>query len=159
MKRSGLGSVRNAFSLVEVTLALAIFSFAVMALVGLLPVAINNHREAKLNTILSQISQRMTAEVLLSDGSQLSALNEVTRYFDYDGVELGEAQASKAYYRAKIVLTPTFQLPGSATSTSLQRIELYAVQDPKGSLIGSSSLKPTTSMLIPKAESATTPTP
>lgn len=154
MKLSKAPLAEKGFSLVEVTTALAIFSFAVMGLVGLLPIAIGAHKEAKLKTVLSQITQRMAAEVQLTDGSQISNLDGVTRMFDVEGVELSNSEANRAVYRARIEVDAV-SMPGSTSpSGSLQRVELYAVQDPNGTVINTSALTPAAFLLVSKAENA-----
>ena len=137
-------------------MALGIFVFAVMGLVGLIPVAVTTHRDAKISTVLSQIRQRLAAEVMLTDGASLAALSadlsKSPKLFDNEGRELGPAEKDKAIYRATIVLT-NFTPPGSSvSSSSLQRVVFYAVQDPVGNLIGSAPASG--SLLVSKAETA-----
>lgn len=148
---------RQGFSLVEVAMALAIFSFAVMALIGLLPVAVNTHKEAKLQTVLSQIRQRLAAEVLLTDSTQLDSLNGMTRNFNNEGTELDTTSTDPVIYRAKIEVT-NVTLPGSnAASTSLKRVQLFAVFDPTNGSTLLNQATPSASMLIPLAASTTSP--
>ncbi len=145
----------TAFSLVEVAMALGIFAFAIMGLIGLLPVALNTHKEAKLSTVLSQIKQRLAAEVMLTDGAKLSALNNASRNFDAEGRELGASETDKAVYRARIEIQ-NFLPPGAlAVSSSLQRVVLFAVQDPTPGGTILASAKASGSLLVAKAESAT----
>ncbi len=145
---------RAAFSLVEVAIALGIFSFSILGLLGLLPIAVSIHGDAKSSTVLSQIKQRLAADVLLTDGANLSGLVGVARNFDAEGREVGVDEADKAVYRARIEIE-NFQPPGApGTSSSLQRVVLFAVQDPTpaGTLI--SAAKPSGSLLVSKAEFA-----
>lgn len=149
-------STPEAFSLVEVAMSLGIFAFAMMGLVGLLPVAMNTHKEAKTSTVLSQIQQRLAAEVLLTDGAKLAQLQTdwqtSPRLFDAEGGELQANEGTQAVYRAKIEIQ-NFQPPGaSAASSSLQRVVFFAVQDPGGNLLASA--KASGSLLVAKAESA-----
>ncbi|GAB4182392.1 MAG: hypothetical protein Fur0032_23450 [Terrimicrobiaceae bacterium] len=148
---------RRAFSLVEVAMSLGIFSFAMMGLLGLIPAAVIAHRDAKLDTVLAQIKQRLAAEVLLTDGNALAALNNFDRAFDAEGIEImpGSPNAdARTVYRGKIMIE-TFTPPGAAgQSQSLQRILLYAVQDPTSGKTILNAAQPSGSLLIPKAESA-----
>ena len=143
----------SGFSLVEVTIALGIFAFAVLGLMGMLPIALQTHRDAKLDTVLSQIKQRLAAEVLLTDGANLANLSENVKIFDVEGRELtASAPDIDVVYRARIALED-FQIPGtSLTSTSLQRIVFYALQDPSGHLI--STAQPSGAILVSRAENA-----
>jgi uncharacterized protein (TIGR02598 family) len=142
-----------AFSLIEVTLALGLFSFAVLGLMGMIPIALRTHKEAKLDTVLSQIKQRLAAEALLTDGAQLATLSTSVKKFDVEGRELAtNAPDIDVVYRAKIALQP-FQVPGTALiSSSLQRIVFYALQDPAGNLIANAP--PSGSILVSRAENA-----
>ena len=150
---SSLQSRLSGFSLVEVTIALGIFAFAVLGLMGMLPIALQTHRDAKLDTVLSQIKQRLAAEVLLTDGANLANLSENVKIFDVEGRELASnAPDIDIVYRAKIALQP-FQVPGSTlASSSLQRIVFYALQDPAGNLIADAP--PNGSILVSRAENA-----
>jgi uncharacterized protein (TIGR02598 family) len=141
------------FSLVEVTIALGLFSFAVLGLMGMIPIALRTHKEAKLDTVLSQIKQRLAAEALLTDGAQLATLSTSVKKFDVEGRELAtNAPDIDVVYRAKISLQP-FQVPGTTlTSSSLQRIVFYALQDPAGNLIADAP--PNGSILVSRAENA-----
>ena len=143
----------SGFSLVEVTIALGVFAFAVLGLMGMLPIALQTHRDAKLDTVLSQIKQRLAAEVLLTDGANLANLSENVKKFDVEGREFTDSAADiDVVYRAKITLED-FQIPGtSLTSTSLQRIVFYALQDPVGNLI--LNAPPNGAILVSRAENA-----
>ena len=150
---SSLQSRLSGFSLVEVTIALGIFAFAVLGLMGMLPIALQTHRDAKLDTVLAQIKQRLAAEVLLTDGANLANLSTIEKKFDVEGRELASnAPDIDIVYRAKIALQP-FQVPGSTlASSSLQRIVFYALQDPAGNLIADAP--PNGSILVSRAENA-----
>ena len=150
---SSLQSRLSGFSLVEVTIALGIFAFAVLGLMGMLPIALQTHRDAKLYTVLAQIKQRLAAEVLLTNGANLANLSENVKKFDVEGRELASnAPDIDIVYRARIALED-FQIPGtSLTSTSLQRIVFYALQDPVGNLI--LNAPPNGAILVSRAENA-----
>jgi uncharacterized protein (TIGR02598 family) len=134
-------------------MALGIFAFAVLGLMGMIPIALQTHKDAKLDTVLSQIKQRLAAEALLTDGAQLANLSTIEKKFDVEGRELAlNAPDIDIVYRAKIALQP-FQIPGTTSnSSSLQRIVFYALQDPAGNLI--SNAPPNGSILVSRAENA-----
>lgn len=143
----------SGFSLVEVTIALGVFAFAVLGLMGMLPIALQTHRDAKNDTVLSQIKQRLAAEVLLTDGANLANLSEDVKIFDVEGREFTDSAPDiDVVYRAKITLED-FQIPGTTlTSSSLQRVVFYALQDPAGNLI--STAPPNGAILVSRAENA-----
>ena len=72
---------QSAFSLVEVAIALAIFSIAVVALLGLLPGGLNTYRRAMDLTVTSQIAQKIIhdfEESEFNDVIDLQNLADVT---------------------------------------------------------------------------------
>ncbi len=143
----------SAFTLVEVTLALGIFSFAIMALFGLLPVAMQTHQDSKASTVLAQIQQRLVAELLLTDGAVLDTVSTGQRNFDGEGRELESAESNLTVYSSKLEVLPV-SLPGGSTSQSLRRAALWAVENPSGKAIAAAV--PTSGILLSEAENAST---
>ena len=86
-----------AFTLVEVALATGIASFALVALIGMLPIGLATQRQAVNNTVESQIVQAVTNDVLLTDFStltqQFSKSATKTYTFDYSGQPVATNQA------------------------------------------------------------------
>jgi hypothetical protein len=119
---------------------------------GMIPIALKTHREAKNDTVLSQIKQRLAAEVLLTDGAHLTEIfKNAYKCYDDEGREI-DTNAPNIVYRSKIELQP-FQIPGtSLTSASIQRIVFYAIQDPANKLIANAP--PSGSILVSTAENA-----
>jgi len=106
----------QAFSLVEVTLALGLSCFCLLAVVGLLPVGLSTLRQATEQSIESQIVQQMNSELLLHPFSQLeTGYAAKTVYFDEEGKSVTDA--GKARYRVQTSLaSPSY--PGSANVSS-----------------------------------------
>lgn len=96
-----------AFSLVEVVLSLGICSFALIALVGMIPVGLSTFREAIDTTAQSQIVQQVSSEILLTDYSNLE---ERTYYFD-DQLTITHLQSKNLAYTAKVKILPAAELP------------------------------------------------
>ena len=59
----------KAFSLIEVLVAIGIVSFAVVAIVGMLPIALNTAKDSMLETDAAVIAQRVFAELQASTGT------------------------------------------------------------------------------------------
>ena len=59
----------KAFSLIEVLVAIGIVSFAVVAIVGMLPIALNTAKDSMLETDAAIIAQRVFAELQASTGT------------------------------------------------------------------------------------------
>lgn len=138
-------------------MSLGLFAFGTLGLIGLLPVALNNHQEAKVDTVLAQITQRLSAEVMLTDAERLAALNGFVRAFDWEGRELDNPNDASAVYRARIEIRD-FAAPGSSgASPSLRRAVIFAMRDPAGDKITSSGALAAGSVLVARADAAPLP--
>ena len=92
-RRNSLGG----FSLVEVAMAMAIVGFAMISLIGLLPMGLSNFRQAMNNTVESQIVQSITNQIQLSSFNNLTT-STTPSYYDADGNLL--TSAAGAVYTA-----------------------------------------------------------
>ena len=130
---------RSAFSLIEVTLAIGVAAFCLIAVMGLLPVAIKiqqaSVRQTKANAIISQISSDLVADVRLPPGQASKAQGDWANvhgrwaqvatpdvlYFTNDAKQNGYqgAAPADATFRATI----TYMLPPT-TTTSLANIKV-----------------------------------
>lgn len=108
----------SGFSLVEVTLALGIAGFALIAIFGLLPVGTKSGADAIDATRISFIAQdaqnRLRATVTYS---MFATSNDVaaTWYYDRDGIFLGANSSANAIYRVDCTIHGTW---GSAAPPS-----------------------------------------
>ncbi len=104
------------FTLVEVALSMAIMSFAMISVLGLVPMGLTHFRQAMNNTVESQIVQSITSELQLTSYSQLK---NATTYYDAEG---GLTSSSNAIYIAVLTLQPvtgtSFAVDISATANS-----------------------------------------
>lgn len=109
--------LENAFSLVEVTIALGIVTFAVVSVMGLLPAGLTTMRTATDQTTISQITREISAEILLTPFGDLDSYISAhgTRYFDSEG---GRTDNPSAYFRTETSLANS-EFPGSASSVNL----------------------------------------
>lgn len=89
----------DAFSLVEVAMALGIASFVLISLLGLMTVSLNAGKRAYEDTSVAAIAQTVASEVRTNSFSSLFA-QSFDRYFAYDGVPLPSADG--AYYRCSV---------------------------------------------------------
>lgn len=77
----------RAFSLVEVTLAIGIISFGMLAMLGFMPVGLGTMREAMDQTIQAQIVRTVSSEAKLLRFDQIDDfVDRSPLYFDLDGV-------------------------------------------------------------------------
>lgn len=66
----------TAFSLVEVVIALGIVSFAVLAIVGMLPMALKSAQESMRETDATLIAQRIFAELKTGSGANRTVIKD-----------------------------------------------------------------------------------
>jgi len=129
----------TAFSLIEVTLAIGVAAFCLIAVMGLLPVAIKlqqaSVQQTKANAIISQISSDLVADVRLPPGQASKAQGDWANlhgrwaqvatpdvlYFTNDAKQSGYqgTAPADATFRATI----TYMLPPT-TTTSLANIKV-----------------------------------
>lgn len=107
--------VKNrAFSLIEVVLALGVMSFAMVAILGMIPLGLTTLRESMDASAKTAIMQTIQNDANSSDPSELVSS---IRYFD----ESGQSVASNAdnwYYRVKTSMVP-IRINDSTSSSDL----------------------------------------
>ncbi len=118
---------RSAFSLVEITLALGIISFALVSVMALMPLGMKNLRSAIDTTVSAQITQSLVAETQQTDFSELETF---TRSFDDQGQPLDQFTAAGALYDARVSVFQDVELPGSAPNGNVARIKVEVVANP-----------------------------
>lgn len=111
------------FTLVEVTVALGLTIFAVMAVVGLLPVGLGGLRQAAEDTVKAQIIKELDARLSMADSSALfaqapGASTPVEAWFDNDGQLLAGSSSSARFHVQAFQAAPQF--PGSANANSAE---------------------------------------
>ncbi len=130
------------FTLIEVAIALGIIAFALVALMGMLPIGLDSLHDSKRNTIDARIVQQMSTMLRLSDWSTpgstpgtdggntiINSYNGVLYYFDSDGNQIGSSQKPPANsnlitYTAQLTInnksatSGNVTLPGTSQSNS-----------------------------------------
>ena len=137
---------QSAFTLVETALALGIAAFALVPVVGLLPVGLQASRQASDLTISAQIAQRLVGMVqqanhLKTDASGYTALTGTYYYFDADGQPVSSAVGIPitAVYSASILI-PSQDAPTSLVdSANINTLNIQVVNDSEHRLQGTPS--------------------
>ena len=123
--RSPRPSSPQAFSLIEVVLALGVLSFSFLVLFNMIPVGLGMMTNSINTTVGSQIVQRITTIARQAKFTELSKLDrhpgtdnrgEIADYFfDDQGVEMDAAKvmAGNYVYTAAVVLLPQSSVPGA----------------------------------------------
>jgi len=104
----------HAFSLIEVALALGIVSFALLGMLGLLPIGLVAIREAMSQTACAHIIQKTAGDLeMISSPDDLEDYIKQPKYFDDSGSSLEGGALSSAVFVAS--LSPEApEYPGSA---------------------------------------------
>jgi len=106
--------VIRGFSLVEISLALGVVSFALVGILGLLPVALSTFRRAIDSTVSAQIADRIANEAAQTGFDQLA---DRAYYFDDQGGSVQAAAAGRVYTANLTVIRPSV-LPGVGNGTT-----------------------------------------
>jgi len=100
------------FSLVEVTLALGIVAFAMVPLLALLSLGLNETRSSIERTALTQIVARISSDLQKLPFSEVPAYTGQEIRFDMNGVPIPSGSQGIAAYRVKMK-SATARYPGS----------------------------------------------
>jgi uncharacterized protein (TIGR02598 family) len=76
---------QRAFTLVEVALALAVVSFALIALLGLVSVSLQSSRDANHDTEIALASEYALSNLTTNSFASLATLGPATNFFDFQG--------------------------------------------------------------------------
>ena len=138
---------RKGFSLIEVTLAVGIVSFAILPVMALLPIGLNINRQSIEATVSSQIIARITRELQQTDFSSLpsSPSSPLTYCFDDQGnllasgnnsalPALTSGQRALRIYDVLASVNKQSSLPGiSGAISTLATVRIDIISDPAGS--------------------------
>ena len=78
----------SAFTLIEVTIAWGICATVMMALLGLLPMSLDQMRDSRNMTAVARISEDIINDVQLMDWEDMELLNGETRDYDDQGTRI-----------------------------------------------------------------------
>ena len=122
------------FSLVEVVIAIGTLSFAMVPLVGMLPIGLNTFRDSINRSVSTQIAQRIMNEAQQTGFKNLTSL-QVNRYFTDEGDETTETSPNRIYVARTDIITQV-AVPGTVTTfsnASLAEVRVRVANSPVGS--------------------------
>ena len=102
----------TAFSLVEVVLAIAVFTFAFVAILALMPVGLSTARNAVRTSEEMQISDQILNSL---EATPFQNLANFTNQYSPDGTS---TNASQSVYFVSVQIVPTVNLPSTVSPTS-----------------------------------------
>ena len=114
----------GAFSLIEVTIALGILAFALVGIMGLMPVGLRTMGDAIDDNSSSLIARRLVGEARQSSLDALITNTFTTRYFDFEGQEVASASSPLSVYMANTTV--------SAQSSNLALVSITVSKNNSG---------------------------
>jgi uncharacterized protein (TIGR02598 family) len=106
--------VARAFSLIEVTIAMAIAAVALSTLMALLPQGMNTMRDAGDEAIMARIHQQILNELQMANFEALNQYQGMEIYFDAQGEELGDSRSGGGAVKGSFghIYTARVSVPG-----------------------------------------------
>jgi uncharacterized protein (TIGR02598 family) len=115
----------QAFTLVEVTLALGLVSFVLLSLLGLFVVGLTSSRDSSLETALSKIA------VDVSSSYDSTLPSPYTNAYNYEGLTSNQAGSSfQKNFTAKVSTNSTSMIANTSTNLVLITISITSVNNP-----------------------------
>jgi uncharacterized protein (TIGR02598 family) len=136
---------RAGFTLVEVTVAIGIVAFAMIGMLGLLPVGLTTFQEASTTSIRAQIVQAITSDIARSDSSNIST---GTHYFDNEGNSL-ETNGPKTVYTAVVNAADLVELANLGVSKESGRRVTIKVTNIRTQKAGGPNAEVTYPIIVP----------
>ncbi|XHR31170.1 MAG: Verru_Chthon cassette protein B [Chthoniobacteraceae bacterium] len=119
---------KRGFTLIEITLALGIVSFAFIGLLGLLPAGLQTFRSAVDTSVRSQIIQRICSDAMQADFDTLISNPPADRYFDDQGNEIAQ---QRSMYQVRVQIGSSTDLPSSLeTNANLATVQILIANNP-----------------------------
>jgi len=131
-------SDRSGFSLTEVAMAVGLMSFALLTIMGSLPVGMSALKASRERTAAGQIANELAGTVLSTSFSDLNTLAG-TNYYSWDGKKVA-AGSTDAYFEAVFnqPSDPVYSGQPTDANTALQlvKVQVRPRSNPSGSAKG-----------------------
>ncbi len=103
------------FSMVEVTMALGLISFAMLGVLGLLPVGLSTVQQAMVQTGEAGIARQIRSDLQQISLTSLPTFASQPKYYTPQGIRVASASSTDAYFIATFSVTDP-SIAGAATS-------------------------------------------
>ena len=120
---------------------MGILAFALVSLLGLMPVGLNTFRESMNRSVSAEIAQRIINEARQTDFTNLVTGGNQERYFTAEGDETTGTDISRVYV-ARSEVTQEVEVPAGGNAfvnTSMARIRIQIANSPVGSVTDENS--------------------
>jgi len=116
--------LNKGFSLIEVTIAMAIASVALVTLIGMLPQGMDTMREAGDMAIEARIHQQILSEIQMADFDRLDDYDQMEVYYDTQGEELGSTKGGNSSAKGSFdhIYSARVSVPSQSGGTTPQSV-------------------------------------
>ena len=131
MKTFTIKKLRKAFTLVETTIAMGIVAFAMVPILGLVPMGLSTFRNAISCTAEAQIVQALSNEILLTDYDLVATkyASEKLSYYSDEGELLLSSSDPSVIYTAKVVLQDVAAPSDSSVTPARSKCALIQISN------------------------------
>jgi uncharacterized protein (TIGR02598 family) len=114
----------NAFSLIETVIALGIFAFCIVGILGMLPVGMRAARAVSDESNAVNITSSVFGIWEMAPAGTVVFPNEIFSQNGHSGIQVGQSASNTLYFNDEGIITPTFQsaslaLTYAATQTNI----------------------------------------
>jgi len=122
----GQGGAHGGFTLVEITIALGIFAFCIVAILGLLQVALNSSRDSRIDSSTCGILNNLEADIRAAAVPALGGTNFPDQYFDVAGNPLVSSNSPDVQFRVTLQRVSDQSVGNLFSLTNGSMLQLWA---------------------------------
>lgn len=135
----------TAFSLIEVTIALGIFAFAMIPVIGLVSVGMKTLRNSMDVTVQSDLVRKTVGEAMrIPFGNLSTAFDNKLFYFDDEGVQQPSRNPQTIFVASSAVTSPPSLLAADGSIAKLLKVTVYHFADTNNKTVYSQLIVNTT---------------
>jgi uncharacterized protein (TIGR02598 family) len=125
----GPARLSHGFSLIEVTLALGIFAFAMIPIIGLVSSGMKSLRGSMDDAVRGEIVRKVVAEAGRVPYTNLSSFDGTNFYFDDEGVQQASSNAQTIFVASNSVANPPDLVTSDTNIAQLLRVTVRHFAD------------------------------
>jgi uncharacterized protein (TIGR02598 family) len=125
----GPARLSHGFSLIEVTLALGIFAFAMIPIIGLVSSGMKSLRGSMDDAVRGEIVRKVVAEAGRVPYTNLSSFDGTNFYFDDEGVQQASSNAQTIFVASNSIANPPDLVTSDTNIAQLLRVTVRHFAD------------------------------
>jgi uncharacterized protein (TIGR02598 family) len=119
----------HGFSLIEVTIALGVFAFAMIPIIGLVSSGMKSLRGSMDDGVRGEIVRKVVAEAGRVPYTNLSSFNGTNFYFDDEGVQQASSNAQTIFVASNSIVPPPSLVTTNTDIAQLLRVTVRHFAD------------------------------